>query len=113
MKRIRCFIWAIILIGMLMFANDYYYASESIIASGKCGDDITLSLDSKGHLVLSGTGKTWWDGSIADDEIPDFINIQKELERISVTVEALQLWAEQMIADKKINIDKYNEIING
>lgn len=53
------------------------------------------------------------DGIIADDEIPDFINIQKELERISVTVEALQLWAEQMIADKKINIDKYNEIING
>ena len=43
------------------------------------------------------------DGIIADDEIPDFINIQKELERISVTVEALQLWAEQMIADKKIN----------
>ena len=50
------------------------------------------------------------DGVIADDEIKDFVYIQKELERISVTVEALQLWVEQMIADKKINLEKYNEI---
>lgn len=50
------------------------------------------------------------DGMIDDDEIKDFVFIQKELERISVTVEALQLWVEQMLADKKINIEKYNEI---
>lgn len=50
------------------------------------------------------------DGVIADDEIKDFVYIQKELERISVTVEALQLWVEQMIADKKINLEKYNQI---
>lgn len=50
------------------------------------------------------------DGTIDDDEIKDFVFIQKELERISVTVEALQLWVEQMLANKKINIEKYNEI---
>lgn len=50
------------------------------------------------------------DGTIDDDEIRDFVFIQNELERISVTVEALQLWVEQMLADKKINIEKYNEI---
>ncbi len=50
------------------------------------------------------------DGVIADDEIKDFVYIQKELERISITVEALQLWVEQMLADKKINMEKYNEI---
>ena len=50
------------------------------------------------------------DGIIDDDEIRDFVFIQNELERISVTVEALQLWVEQMLADKKINIEKYNEI---
>lgn len=50
------------------------------------------------------------DGAIDDDEIGDFVFIQKELERISVTVESLQLWVEQMIADKKINIEKYNQI---
>lgn len=50
------------------------------------------------------------DGVISDDEICDFIYIQSELERISITVETLQLWVEQMLADEKINIDKYNQI---
>ena len=50
------------------------------------------------------------DGVIDDDEIKDFVFIQKELERISITVETLQLWVEQMLADKKINIEKYNQI---
>ena len=50
------------------------------------------------------------DGMIDDDEIKDFVYIQKELERISITVETLQLWVEQMLADEKINIEKYNEI---
>ena len=49
------------------------------------------------------------DGTI-DDEIKDFVYIQKELERISITVETLQLWVEQMLADEKINIEKYNQI---
>ena len=50
------------------------------------------------------------DGAIDDDEIKDFVYIQQELERISITVETLQLWVEQMLADKKINMEKYNEI---
>ena len=50
------------------------------------------------------------DGMIDDEEIKDFVYIQKELERISITVETLQLWVEQMLADKKINIEKYNQI---
>lgn len=50
------------------------------------------------------------DGMIDDDEIKDFVFIQKELERISITVETLQLWVEQMLADKKINLEKYNQI---
>lgn len=50
------------------------------------------------------------DGVIEDDEIKDFVFIQKELEKMSITVEALQLWVEQMLADKKINLEKYNEI---
>lgn len=47
------------------------------------------------------------DGIIDDSEIDDFIEIQEELEKISVTVEALQLWTEQMIANGTINIEKY------
>ena len=51
-------------------------------------------------------------GKIDDDEIADFIQIQEELERISVTVETLQLWSERMIANGIIDEKKYKEIKN-
>lgn len=47
------------------------------------------------------------DGVISDDELDDFIHIQRELERISITVETLQLWAEKMLANGKINAEQY------
>ena len=47
------------------------------------------------------------DGVISDDEIYDFIHIQEELERISITVETLQLWAEKMLANGIIDADQY------
>ena len=50
------------------------------------------------------------DGIIDDDEIRDFVYIQNELEHISITVETLQLWVEKMLAEKKINLEKYNQI---
>ena len=50
------------------------------------------------------------DGSIDNDELADFIKIQKDLERISITVESLQLWTEKMLATGKIDMDKYKEL---
>ena len=50
------------------------------------------------------------DGVISNDELEDFVFIQKELERISITVEALQLWTEEMIAEGKIDTKKYKEL---
>ncbi len=47
------------------------------------------------------------DGKIANDEIEDFIKIQKELEHISVTVETLQLWVEKMLATGAIDNESY------
>ena len=47
------------------------------------------------------------DGRITGDEIEDFIHIQEELERISVTVETLQLWAEKMLATGTIDAEQY------
>lgn len=47
------------------------------------------------------------DGKIEEDEIEDFIYIQEELERISITVETLQLWAEKMLANGVIDADAY------
>lgn len=50
------------------------------------------------------------DGIIDNDELKDFVHIQKELERISITVETLQLWSEQMLANGKINMEQYNAL---
>ena len=47
------------------------------------------------------------DGVIDDTEIDDFVNIQEQLEKISVAVEALQLWTEQMIANGVMDMEKY------
>lgn len=48
------------------------------------------------------------DGQIEDDEVEDFIDIQDELEKMSLTVESLRLWSEKMLAEGKIDIDAYN-----
>ena len=48
------------------------------------------------------------DGEISDDQIEDFVNIQEELERISVAVETLQLWSERMLATGAIDVEQYN-----
>ena len=47
------------------------------------------------------------DGVIEKDEVEDFIFIQDELERISITVETLQLWAEQKLASGEIDAEAY------
>ena len=47
------------------------------------------------------------DGKIEGDEIDDFIRIQEELEKISITVETLQLWAEKMLVNGIIDPDAY------
>ena len=49
------------------------------------------------------------DGKITGDEIEDFIFIQEELEKISVAVEALQLWSERMLATGAIDAKQYEE----
>lgn len=47
------------------------------------------------------------DGLIEANEIEDFIKIQEELERISITVETLQLWSEQKLASGGIDMQAY------
>lgn len=49
------------------------------------------------------------DGKVDGEEIKDFVHIQEELEKISITVEALQLWSEQMIAEGKIDEEAYRK----
>lgn len=47
------------------------------------------------------------DGQISNDEIEDFVHIQNELEKISITVETLQLWSERMLATGVIDMEAY------
>ena len=49
------------------------------------------------------------DGEIQEDEVGDFVQIQNTLEKISITVETLQLWSEQMIANGKIDRALYEK----
>ena len=50
------------------------------------------------------------DGEIKDNELEDFIRIQEELERISLTVDSLKLWTEKMIANGNINAEQYKKL---
>ena len=45
------------------------------------------------------------DGEITEDEIPDFIAIQKELDKMSMIIDSLNLWVNQTIASGKIDKD--------
>ena len=48
------------------------------------------------------------DGKISGNVLEDFICIQEELERISISVETLQLWSERMLATGVIDEEQYN-----
>lgn len=50
------------------------------------------------------------DNTVDDDQIEDFIKIQDELEKVSILIETLQFWSEEMLAEGKINKERYNEI---
>ena len=53
------------------------------------------------------------DGKISNDEIDDFIHIRQELERISLTVETLQLWTERMLANGQMLVQRFGDILDG
>lgn len=42
------------------------------------------------------------DGAISDDEMQDFVKIQKQLSEISLAIDTLQLWVQKAIAEGRI-----------
>lgn len=50
------------------------------------------------------------DGRISENELKDFTFIQRELERISQSVEALQLWVEKRLATGIIDAEEYESL---
>lgn len=65
-----------------------------------------ISMDRRKDRLIEITA----DGAVTDDELEDFVSIQEELERISVTVEALQLWSEKMLATGAIDEERYKAL---
>lgn len=45
------------------------------------------------------------DGEISEDEIPDFVKIQKELDKMSMVIDSLNLWISNTIASGKMDKD--------
>ncbi len=50
------------------------------------------------------------DEVITEEELPDFVRIQNELEKISLTVETLKLWVKNTIAAGEIDPEKMEQI---
>ena len=50
------------------------------------------------------------DNTVDDSQMEDFIDIQEELEKISILVETLQFWSEEMLAEGKINRETYERL---
>ena len=50
------------------------------------------------------------DGKISDEELPDFARIRYELQRISSTVDAMQLWVNNTIAANGIDKEKLDRL---
>ena len=43
------------------------------------------------------------DGELTEDEVPDFISIKEELEKMALAIDSLNLWLEKTIATGKID----------
>ena len=50
------------------------------------------------------------DGVISDDELADFVNIERQLDLIDSTVESLKIWVASTIADGKIDKTKLQNL---
>lgn len=49
------------------------------------------------------------DGRITEDEYRDFVEIRSKLDRISMTINSLQLWVDQTIADGYLDAEKLTQ----
>lgn len=49
------------------------------------------------------------DGMVTADEITDFVSIKKTLDKISLSVDTLQLWVDQAIADGNMDESVFSE----
>ena len=96
--------------GLVMLDKENKVIRKSIIwcdqRTAKECEEITAKVGAERLIEITS------DGIIQDEEIRDLVTIQENLEKISVTVETLQLWVEQKLASGDIDMDTYNRIRN-
>ncbi|MBQ9867476.1 MAG: XRE family transcriptional regulator, partial [Lachnospiraceae bacterium] len=51
------------------------------------------------------------DGKLTEDELMDFFRIQKQLNNLSLTIEALKLWVNSTIATGNLDKDLYEKCL--
>lgn len=49
------------------------------------------------------------DGELSSDELPDFLKIKEELEKMALVIDSLNLWLDQTIVSGKIDKDLFKE----
>lgn len=47
------------------------------------------------------------DGELTKEELPDFLKIKKELEKMALAIDSLNLWIDNTIASRKISRDSF------
>ena len=47
-----------------------------------------------------------FDGEVSSDEMKDFMRIKRDLEKMSMTIDSMQLWLDNKIANGEIDLDK-------
>ena len=50
------------------------------------------------------------DGTLSEDELPDFLSIQDRLEKLSLTVDSLKLWMEHALANEQFDQSTINKL---
>jgi hypothetical protein len=52
------------------------------------------------------------DGQVTQDELADFAKIQKMLNRISLSADAMRLWLEKSMASGSVDADELSRLLN-
>lgn len=64
------------------------------------------SMESKKNTLISISA----DGKISDDELPEYVEIQNELDKMAISIEALKIWIKQKIAANEIDLEKLQAV---
>ncbi len=87
MKKKICKLLSLVLAAlMLMSIIPFSANAATVMASGKCGDNVTWELDSEGTLTISGTGAMWDADVVTDDSESEryYYTYKKQVKKVII-----------------------------